>query len=129
MIEWTFPINPTAASRARVSFKGGHGYFIGPYKRFRDEMKDLVPSTIGDWVPLAGPISVTVEFVAQRPKTTKLNSPRGDIDNYMKAIFDALNERAWVDDKQICICHARKAWTASNDEPGYIKVSIEELPE
>ena len=126
MSEWIFNINPTAASRARVSFKGGHGYFVGPYKRFRDEMKDLVPAVIGDHSPYMGDIAVTVEFIAKRPKTTKLSSPRGDIDNYLKAIFDALNGKLFDDDKQIVICHARKAWSDSNEEEGYIKVSVQE---
>jgi Holliday junction resolvase RusA-like endonuclease len=125
-MEWTFHINPTAASRARVSFKGGHGYFVGPYKRFRDEMKDIVPQVIGDHPPFEGDVSVTVEFMAKRPKTTKLSSPRGDIDNYLKAIFDALNGLAFIDDKQIVICHARKSWTPSHEDEGYIKVSIKE---
>ena len=127
-MEWTFHINPTAASRARVSFKGGHGYFVGPYAKFRTEMNTLVPTVIGDHVPYTGDVAVTVEFLAKRPKTTKLSSPRGDIDNYLKAIFDALNGKVFDDDKQIVICHARKAWTASNTDEGYIKVSIEETP-
>ena len=125
-MEWIFHINPTAASRARVSFKGGHGYFVGPYKRFREEMATLVPTVIGDHVPYTGDISVTVEFMAKRPKTTKLSSPRGDIDNYLKAAFDSMNGKVFDDDKQIVICHARKAWTPSHEDEGYIKVSIEE---
>ena len=127
MAEWIFNINPTAASRPRVSFKGGHAYFTGPYKRFREEMATLVPNTIGDHVPFTGDVSVTVEFMAQRPKTTKLSAPRGDIDNYLKAIFDSMNGKVFEDDKQIVICHARKSWTSSNDEDGYIKFSIEEI--
>ena len=126
MTEWIFPINPTAASRPRVSFKGGHAYFTGPYKRFREEMVDLVPTVIGDHVPFTGDIAVTVEFMAKRPKTTILSSPRGDIDNYLKALFDALNAKAFEDDKQIVIVHARKSWTPSNEDEGYIKVSITE---
>ena len=127
MSEWIFNINPTAASRARVSFKGGHGYFTGPYKRFREEMQDLVPQVIGDHSPYLGDIAVTVEFMAKRPKTTKLSAPRGDIDNYAKAIFDSLNGKLFDDDKQIVICHLRKAWTPSNEDEGYIKVSIKEI--
>lgn len=126
-MEWTFHINPTAASRPRVSFKGGHAYFTGPYKRFREEMVDLVPQVIGDHTPYTGDISVTVEFMAKRPKTTKLSSPRGDIDNYAKALFDSLNGKAFDDDKQIVIAHLRKSWTESHEEEGYIKVTIKEL--
>ena len=126
MADWIFPINPTAASRPRVSFKGGHAYFTGPYKRFREEMTSLVPTVIGDHSPYMGDVSVTVEFMAKRPKTTKLSAPRGDIDNYLKALFDSLNGQAFEDDKQIVICHARKSWTSDNSEDGYIKVSIEE---
>lgn len=128
MADWIFPINPTAASRPRVSFKGGHAYFAGPYAKFRTAMKELVPQVIGDdHSPYEGDVIVTVEFIATRPKTTKLAAPRGDIDNYLKAIFDALNEWAWVDDKQVVICHARKSWSSSHEEEGYIKISVKEV--
>jgi len=33
---------------------------------------------------------------------------RGDVDNYAKAILDALNEVAWSDDKQVVILEAEK---------------------
>lgn len=33
---------------------------------------------------------------------------RGDIDNPLKALFDALNGRAWVDDSQVSDLHVRR---------------------
>jgi len=58
--------------------------------------------------PLEGPVKVTVDFdkhgmwieVAPTELPTVL---RGDIDNYMKAVLDALNGIAYMDDGQISV--------------------------
>jgi len=60
-------------------------------------------------VPAEGPIGVTLELYddhvyvsveqIEEPRSVKLR--RGDIDNYAKLVLDALNGRAWLDDKQI----------------------------
>ena len=106
-MEWTFPISPVAASRPRVSKHGA--YFTGPYKKFRTDMINLVPEVIGDgFLPLDYPLSVDVELYVKRPKKTKLLSPRADIDNYLKAVFDSLNGSLWEDDKQIQTVYAIK---------------------
>jgi crossover junction endodeoxyribonuclease RusA len=48
--------------------------------------------------PLQGPVSVSV--TAYRPQK------RGDLDNTLKAAFDALNGVAWDDDSQVVELHA-----------------------
>lgn len=48
--------------------------------------------------PVDGPLSVTV--TAYRPQK------RGDLDNVLKAAFDALNGVAWDDDSQVVELHA-----------------------
>lgn len=49
-------------------------------------------------VPLDGPVAVSV--TAYRPQK------RGDLDNTLKAAFDALNGVAWGDDSQVVELHA-----------------------
>lgn len=49
-------------------------------------------------VPLDGPVFVSV--TAYRPQK------RGDLDNTLKAAFDALNGVAWQDDSQVVELHA-----------------------
>lgn len=60
-------------------------------------------------------IVANVDFHFKRPKHTKLSTPKKDIDNLMKSLFDALNEVAYLDDTQIVEVHARKSW-ASEDK-------------
>tara|TARA_R110000824_G_scaffold319823_1_gene506805 strand:+ start:136 stop:537 length:402 start_codon:yes stop_codon:yes gene_type:complete len=122
-MEWTFPISPVAASRPRVSKHGA--YFTGPYKKFRTDMINLVPEVIGDgFLPLDYPLSVDVELYVKRPKKTKLLSPRADIDNYLKAVFDSLNGSLWEDDKQIQTVYAIKQWAPSIDDVGWFSIGV-----
>lgn len=49
-------------------------------------------------------------FYCKRPKTTKRRDPRGDVDNYVKAILDSCNGIVWDDDDQILRLTASKRW-------------------
>jgi Holliday junction resolvase RusA-like endonuclease len=120
----TFDINPVAASRPRVTTKG-HSYYSGPYKKFRTDMKDLTLGLTKEFTPLVGPLVVDLDLYVQKPKNTKLFSPRGDIDNYVKAVLDQFNKILWEDDAQITVVYAMKAWTSSNEEEGWFDISIE----
>jgi len=125
MPEWLFPISPVAASRPRVSRRGA--YFAGPYKKFRTEMRSLVPIVLGEsWVPLEGSLKVDLEFYVKQPKTTKLPQPRADIDNYIKSIFDCCNQKLWIDDAQIHSVYATKQW-ASKGKDGYFIIGVDKL--
>ena len=121
-MEWVFPISPVAASRPRVARHGA--YFAGPYKKFREECRDLVPMVLGpDFQPYDRALYIDVELYVTRPKTTKLDMPRPDIDNYQKAVFDALNEHLWSDDRVIQSVYAIKQW-ANEGEDGYFIVGV-----
>ena len=125
MPEWHFPISPISASRPRIARRGA--YFAGPYKIFRQEMQELVPIILGnDWEPLEGALKVDLELFVTMPKKTKLTAPKADIDNYVKAIFDCMNRRCWVDDTQIIEVYAVKQWTRPKQE-GYFTMGVEIL--
>jgi len=120
-----FDINPVPASRPRVSKWGT--YYGKTYKAFRAAFAAEVEEFRKDFRPLlADKLKVKAVFNVVRPKTTKLVHPRGDIDNYLKALFDSCNEFTWRDDIQIAEVWAHKQW--SEDE-GYITLDIEELPD
>jgi len=60
--------------------------------------------------PHAEPVNVVIDLVFARPKSHLLKSgvrsdapklPRCDLDNCAKAVLDALNGVAWVDDSQV----------------------------
>ena len=123
MPEWKFPISPVAASRPRLSRRGA--YLTGPYKKFREEMIDLAEELLGDWDPLLGLLHVDIELYIKQPKKTKLDVPRADVDNFIKAVLDSLNGYLWEDDRQIKSVYAIKQW-APKDKEGYFVIGVDE---
>ena len=125
MPEWTFPISPIAASRPRVSRHGA--YYAGPYKYFRKECAEVIPLVIGEhFVPYDVPLKVDIELFVKRPKKTKLGAPKADIDNYVKAVLDSLNDKLWIDDTIIYEIYAVKQW-ARPKQNGYFTVGVDKL--
>lgn len=107
------PVEPVPASRPRVSKWGT--YYGKRYSQFRKDAESSLDSMdLG--TPIAGEISVHLEFFCKRPKTTKRDTPRGDIDNYCKAILDACNGRVFWDDDQITKLTAKKQWEDENGQ-------------
>lgn len=77
------------------------------------------------------PVNLKVAVVVPRPKTHLLASgdlsavgrrapvfPKGDVDNYLKLVMDALNGRLWADDVQIVDSVVSKAWERPTMAPG-----------
>lgn len=125
MMEFKFPLNPVAASRPRVGKFGA--YFTGPYKKFRHKAAEIVNQVLGrNFTPLTGKLAVDIECYVTRPKSTKLELPRADVDNYSKAVLDSLNGALWEDDSQIKSLYTTKDW-ANPGEEGYFIVSVEVL--
>jgi Holliday junction resolvase RusA-like endonuclease len=56
-----------------------------------------------------------------KPKKPSNPFPKEDIDNCAKAILDALNEIAYLDDKQIVELHIKKEYTQFS---GRIQIQI-----
>ena len=122
MYEWVFPISPIAASRPRISKYGA--YYTGPYKKFRIGCADCVYNILGtDFKLLEKPLHVDLELYITKPKKTKLTQPKADIDNFVKAIFDVMNGKLWVDDTQVRTVYASKQWS-DQGEPGYFTLGV-----
>lgn len=125
MYELTFPVSPVAASRPRVSKWGS--YYTGAYKQFRIDASDVVVEVLGeDFTPLSSKLQVDIECYCTRPKTTKLDGPKSDVDNMAKAVLDILNGKLWLDDSQIVSLHISKQW-APKGEPGWFTVGVNEM--
>lgn len=89
------------------------------------EFRSQVISEVGICKPLTGKLLVRMElFLPDRR--------RRDVDNYSKALLDALTHcKVWEDDSQIYRLEIQK-WDfdnihASVGEPGTVRVSIEEI--
>lgn len=120
-VELIVELAPVPASRPRVSKWGT--YFTGTYKQWRKDADETIPEA---GAPMSGNLSVCLDLVATKPKTTKRDNPRGDIDNYIKAVLDALTKKGyWHDDDQIVHLYAHKRWPNPQEAP-HFRVVIEQ---
>jgi Holliday junction resolvase RusA-like endonuclease len=79
------PVSPVPAARPKLARRGRRVYYPKTYSDFRKQAKEVVPGAMmasGIGGPLKGPLLVAVAIVAKRPKTTKLDYPSPDVDNY-----------------------------------------------
>ena len=133
---------PKGQPRVRAFSRGGRArmYDPGTAEGWKGAIalafKDKIPE-----VPLSGPVRVVLHHYMPRPKShygtgknkdsLKLNAPRAhtskpDIDNLLKAAFDALSMIGlWRDDDQVCETLAFKEY---GDRPG-ASILIEEIVE
>ena len=126
MLTVRLELNPVPASRPRVSKWGT--YYGKKHQAFRSEalalLSEMREEGILPEVPMSGKLRVWVVFSIKKPKTTKLATPRGDIDNYMKLLLDCCNGIIWEDDQQIAQINAFKNY--ASDE-GSIDLVVEEI--
>jgi len=104
-------LEPIPCPRPRLSRFGV--YYPATYrvwKRKADKVIRDVLARIPDHRPIDRPVSVTLLFVVRKPRRTRLLIPKPDIDNYMKAIFDACNGLLWKDDTLVAHVQASKQW-------------------
>ncbi|MDP6213190.1 MAG: RusA family crossover junction endodeoxyribonuclease [Candidatus Thalassarchaeaceae archaeon] len=113
------------ASRPRVSKWGT--YYGKRHKAFRSAASDLLSEIrAASILPeglLSGRLRVMVSFFVKKPKTSKLEIPRGDIDNYIKILLDCCNGVIWEDDVLIEHICAHKTFATGE---GWIELRIEE---
>ena len=122
MIKFTVPVPPVAKARPRVTMRGGFARAYTPKKTAQFE------HIVADCCPLHQPIStpchLSVTFHLPIPKSWSkakqkaaqdgelLPVTRPDIDNYIKAVMDALNGVAYEDDSQVVTLTAAKLYSA-----------------
>jgi Holliday junction resolvase RusA-like endonuclease len=104
--EVVFPFAPVPASRPRVGRWGT--YYAKKYSSWRKEAEEVMASLPAMDPVMSGAVGVILRIAVPRPKTTARVYPDGDVDNYEKAIYDAItgapkskNLKVWKDDDQI----------------------------
>lgn len=110
MNEHTFrvPIRPKVKERPRV-LKNGRTFTPKTTTVYEKAVADCYDGPRFD-----GPVEISIllqkdsSTVTIRESDHKPSPLRGDIDNYMKAIMDALNGVAYVDDRQVLVVRAVK---------------------
>lgn len=116
-------MEPVAASRPRVSKWGT--FYAEPYQSFLAAAPEALHAL--ELPMLDGPLSVQLEVVCTKPKTSKLDLPRQDVDNFAKSILDALTKAgAWLDDAQVARLTVEKRFAAKGEQ-AHTRIGIKAL--
>lgn len=134
MFEKTVNFEPVSLKRHRHRLKGGT---YDPSKKDKDDFVKAV----GDLPEnkMSTPIKCELQFFCKRPKNhyktgkksnelkdnaPKYNTNNKDLDNMVKFILDALNDKLYVDDCLIIEINCKKLYS---DSEGYIYMKFEEI--
>lgn len=126
--------------RTRVVAAGGRTFAQNytpardPVNAFKASIRLALASTY-QGAPLQGPVALVVKLIFPRPQAMvwksrpmprALKTTKPDWDNCGKAISDALNGLAWVDDAQVAMSFVQK-WIAAGDEQAHAEIEVETL--
>lgn len=145
ILEFTVWGTPVAQPRIKArAFKNKEGKHIaavyepgGKARQFKSDVRlayeQILTTQFG---PLpTGPIRLDARFFFPRPKRLMrkadpegpiLHTSKPDRDNVEKAIMDALNTVAWIDDRQICCGEIQKFYHEKHGRPR-TEIRIEEV--
>lgn len=126
-VEFKIPLAPVPAARVKHSKWGA--YYPPRYEAFRQECRHWLEQNLTVKEALVGAeLEVHCSFVCKRPKKPANPYPRGDIDNFEKALYDAItsSERVWYDDVQISMVRADKRYAIGREQP-HILVKVRPL--
>lgn len=110
------PMVPVPKGRPRLA--GGH---VFTPKRTHDAESFIATMVRRVWrsAPTDLPVSLVVRFWFPELKRKQPGKvPRGDVDNYLKTVMDALNGVVYKDDRQVVHVDASKLYCAAGGEPG-----------
>ena len=128
-MKYLIPIEPVAKGRPRFTTQGGFSRAYSPKKNvdFENSVKAWAIGQTFFLLEKDTPLSVSVDFYITRPKSVSVKkrpfpTVKSDLDNYEKALLDALNGIVWKDDSQIVEIRARKLYAVR----GYISLRVDE---
>jgi Holliday junction resolvase RusA-like endonuclease len=137
LFETTIPFEPVSLKRHRHRLHGGT---YDPSKKEKDDfIKAIIEGLPKD--KMTKPIRCVLNFYCKRPKThyktgknsnvlkdtsPKYNINNKDLDNMVKFVLDALNDKLYVDDSLIFEINCSKLYSEGD---GYIYVKFMEVSE
>jgi Holliday junction resolvase RusA-like endonuclease len=120
-------IEPMPCPRPRVASKPfARAYMPSQYTNWKDAVARLIEAAREKQqiATLEGPLAVTLNIRATKPRTSKLAYPKPDADNYAKSILDACTDAGlWGDDTQVVNLEVFKRWRVGNESRVRIKIS------
>ncbi|MBA2708309.1 MAG: RusA family crossover junction endodeoxyribonuclease [Gemmatimonadaceae bacterium] len=99
MTRYELVVPGVARAKGRPRFGGGRAYTPAGTRSWEEFVGWTWVAAHGN-TRLTGPIAIELDF----------NQVRADLDNLVKAILDAMNGIAYVDDSQVVDIVARKRW-------------------
>ena len=114
--EFYLPHPPVPAARPRVSKWGT--YYPKTYRVWRLDTEASLARFERPVTTVRGPVYATVYSVCKRPKKLTVELPRGDVDNFAKAVLDAVtrSKLVWHDDSQVKILTVGKRYAEPDEE-------------
>ncbi|AXQ64445.1 RusA-like Holliday junction resolvase [Gordonia phage Neville] len=122
---------PQGSKQAYV--RGGRAVLVEASKKLMPWRKHVatVFGEFWDRGPIEGGVRADIEFVMPRPKSLPKTKPtppaikRPDVDKLVRAIFDAITGRAFLDDSQVVDMRVLKR-VAELDEPSGVFIEVKE---
>lgn len=123
VVSFTVPGKPVPKGRPRVTRYGTYTpkSTVEYEQAVRDSWRNQSGQAFGPDIPLFVTVSAHFEIPKSLSKKARLalrgafhTKQRGDLDNVVKSVLDALNGHAFPDDCAVCIIHASKDF---QDEP------------
>ncbi|MBR2733355.1 MAG: RusA family crossover junction endodeoxyribonuclease [Selenomonadaceae bacterium] len=110
----------------RTGFQEKRRYNYARYTNYKNLVGLVARRAMNGRAPLTGAIKVVAEFFKHKPQPRKGSKPQvtfqGDVDNFLKAVLDAMNGICYEDDRQVIFVQATKIF----GEP-HITVEVEEI--
>jgi len=114
-------VDPVPASRPRFVQRGRYTstYYAGRYKDFLQVSGPVAlaqaledAGSLDMPLPIDEEVRVSIVFFVKKPKTSKLSTPKGDVDNYAKGALDLLQAGGVLkDDKYVTKLLVEKTFT------------------
>lgn len=135
-VSFFIPGEPRALGRHRVTITKGkiHNYDDPKSAEYKNLVAMLASQQMNGMPPMENPISVTITVHRQIPQSWSKKrqrealageirpTSRPDIDNYVKCVFDGINQIVFKDDSQVTHVTARKMYSTT---PGMSVVAAE----
>lgn len=134
IIDIRLPLEPVAKGRPRFG-RGGNVYTPTTTRQFELAVAQYAFDAMEGRVPVENAIEVQATFALKRHKTKRYkkkkrvaywSKTRPDLENYIKAILDAMDNIVYVDDGQVSRIVTEK-YHVGGDEAPHIHIQVWEL--
>ncbi|MBM3292225.1 RusA family crossover junction endodeoxyribonuclease [Candidatus Bathyarchaeota archaeon] len=123
---FTIKGDPVPKARARTVRKGGRTWSFTPKKvaEWEKIIKNEAKKNFNN--PFSGPVMVSMIFYISRPASRRKDiwvPTTPDLDNLEKAVLDALNGVAYIDDRFVVGKNAQKKYVRKEDPGVFVRVT------